>query len=357
MKKQKKSYIIPLGADVTLFLYREKTIVQTALRILFAWGATALLLPPFIALAWRIGALDVPTDSRRMHRDSVPRVGGVVIFFVFLAATMLAGLTRELRFALLGASVVFAVGLADDLFNLPAWLKFFFQTVAAALAVGGSETVRGWWAFPAIFWVVLQTNAHNMIDGLDGLFAGTAILEGIGLGAVLALGGQSAMPPLLLAAICAAFRMKNRTPAKLFAGDCGSGTVGFLLAMFSLPAFSGEWAIGSVSPLLVMAYPTADLVAAVLRRFFGGQPIFRADREHFHHRLVASGFSKVAAGRILLTVCALFCVVGVLAAREAWAIVAATGCVGAAIFLLLGGLFLRRREETEKLSKKVDFRR
>ena len=322
-----------------------------------AWTAASLLLPPLIALSWRIGALDVPKDRRRMHRDSVPRIGGVAIFFAFLFAVLLRGDGAGLKYTLTGAALVFAVGLADDLFTLPAWIKLFFQLVAAAFAVGGEGTVRGAWTFAAVFWIILLTNAHNLIDGLDGLFAGAAILESVGLAAILAAIGRPVGAPLCLAAACLAFRAKNRAPASVFAGDCGSGTVGFLLGMLSLPAFGGEWSLGWLAPVLIFAYPVTDLIAAVLRRVLRGKPLFEADRGHLHHRLSATGLGAVAVGRVLLAACAAFVAVGVFLAREKWAWIAAIVCLAAIGILLVLRHYVLQRAENKNVPKKVDFRR
>lgn len=330
--------------------------MQSILWAILAWAAVSLLLPPLIALAWRVGALDVPRDQRRMHRDSVPRVGGVAIFSVFLIVVLLSGIEREgTRYTLAGASIVFSVGLADDLFTLPAWLKFFFQLIAAAFAVGAEGTASGIGVFAAVFWVILLTNAHNLIDGIDGLFAGTAAVECIGLTAVLFLLGESGREPLILAAVCLAFRAKNRFPARIFAGDCGSGTVGFLLGMFSLRAFDATWNFGVLVPFLLFAYPIADLAAAVLRRLLRGRPIFAADREHLHHRLVATGIGVVASGRVLLAASGTFVALGVLFTKAEWQLIAAGACLCAVGILLALRGYVLKRADRENVPKKVDF--
>ncbi len=330
--------------------------MQTVLWFIVAWALASVLLPPLIALSWRIGALDVPRDRRRMHRDSVPRLGGVAVFFTLLIVLPLSeAVTVDLRYTLAGAAIVFAVGLADDLFTLPAWLKLFFQLIAAAFAVGGSGYARGVWVFAAVFWVILLTNAHNLIDGLDGLFAGAAVIEGIGLFILLGALGKQTLAPLLLAAACLGFRAGNRAPARIFAGDCGSGTVGFLLAMFSLPAFEGSWSLGFLAPIFLMAYPIADLTAAVLRRTLRGKPLFAADRGHLHHRLAATGIGTAECGRILLAVCASFTAVGVLLARWEWELYAAAACVGAVGVLLAMRAYVLRHAAKENVGETVDF--
>ncbi len=273
--------------------------VQALFWIAAAWAATVALLPAVIKFAWRIGALDVPGEARRIHRQSVPRIGGLAFFSVFVAAALLSGAAdAQFRFALAGAAVVFTVGFVDDLVGLPAWVKFFFQAVAAAFSIGGMQNKTWIGAFAAFFWVLLLTNAHNLIDGMDGLFAGTAILESIGLAVAFVFLGRSPLLPLLLAATCVGFYRFNRSPARIFAGDCGSGSVGFLLGMLSLPLFAGQsWGLGFLAPVFIMGYPLADVATTVLRRSLRRRPLFMADRGHLHHLLFDLGLSgRVSAG-------------------------------------------------------------
>ena len=273
--------------------------VQALFWTAAAWAATVALLPVVIKFAWRIGALDVPGEARRIHRQSVPRIGGLAFFSVFVAAALLSGAAdAQFRFALAGAAVVFTVGFVDDLVGLPAWVKFFFQAVAAAFSIGGMQNKTWIGAFAAFFWVLLLTNAHNLIDGMDGLFAGTAILESIGLAVAFVFLGRSPLLPLLLAATCVGFYRFNRAPARIFAGDCGSGSVGFLLGMLSLPLFAGQsWGLGFLAPVFIMGYPLADVATTVLRRTLRRRPLFMADRGHLHHLLFDLGLSgRVSAG-------------------------------------------------------------
>lgn len=335
--------------------------METVGMTLAVFGMTYFQLDPLISVAWRVGALDIPRDWRRMHRDAVPRVGGIAIFFGWFAgAAIFCRAFPGLSVMLAGASLVFAVSLADDLFGLPAWLRLFFQFVAASLAVGGIGELSGWWSFAALAWVVALTNAHNFIDGLDGLFAGCAAAEGAGLFFMLyGAGYPAAQAPLLLAAACLAFRMKNRAPAKLFSGDCGSGTVGFLLAVLSLHAGAAVPRTGWLAVSLVFAYPLADLFAAVLRRSLRGKSVFLPDRGHFHHRLAATGLSQAVCGRILIGLSASAVLIGVLLCGEETLLPAAGACLWTVALLIgLRAFVLRaanRDGNPENLAKKVDF--
>ena len=280
-----------------------------------------LLVPPTIALAWRIGAVDVPCDWRRMHREKLPRAGGVAILASLLGgALFLLPWNASLGAMLLGAGALLLVGLLDDVFCLGAWQKLVAE---AAVTLGvlwlsdGALTSR---TLPALLWVVALCNAHNMIDGLDGLLAGCAAIEGGALALFFWLSGRGAqgLLPFLLASACLGFRQWNRYPARIFAGDCGSTVVGFLLGILSLPCFEGGGIAGTVAPLLLFAYPLTDLGTAVLRRVLRGKSPFAADRGHLHHRIAAVGLTQVQSAGVLLSLTAGIGLIGVFLADAAF---------------------------------------
>ena len=294
--------------------------------------------PIMIALAWKIGAVDIPCDWRRMHCESVPRAGGLAIFFgFFVACSLLGDVTRFTSCAIGGGALILLVGLADDIFCLDAWVKFFFQIAATTAAVLGCGIADGSSAILAILWVVTLTNAHNFVDGLDGLFAGVSAVEGIALCLTFFAVGFSeyALPPLLLGLSCLGFRVFNRYPAQIFAGDCGSGTVGFLLGFLSLPLFGASgFGLASLSPLLLFGYPLTDLFAAVLRRLLRGKSPFQADRAHLHHRICDAGLTHPQCGGVLILISAGLGAIGVLVSAERFLPAACLACV-AVVFLLM----------------------
>ncbi len=285
----------------------------------FAFACCFVLVPLSERLAWGIGAVDIPRDGRRMHAESIPRAGGIAVFGSFaLACLVFCPGAPLLRAALLGGALIFSVGLADDMLCLGAWSKLFFQVAVSVGAVFGSGLFSPRQMPIAVLWVVTLTNAHNFIDGLDGLFAGCAAIEGglLSLAFWLA-GGRLFLPPLLLSLACLAFRYFNRAPARIFAGDCGSGSVGFLLGMLSLPLFGGfATQIPSLAPLFLFAYPLTDLVTAAARRVLRGKSPFAADRAHLHHRIAAVGLDHAQCCGVLLALTASLGTVGVLLERE-----------------------------------------
>ena len=305
---------------------------------LLVFALCYVLVPPVIGLAWRIGAVDVPCDWRRMHPESIPRAGGLAIYFSFFTGCLMLGRpSLFLSCALGGGALILAVGLADDIFCLGAWTKLFFQVAASVAAVLGSGVASGRSTFAAVLWVLALTNAHNFIDGLDGLFAGCAAIEGVALCLALALCGLGtyAVVPLLLAAACFAFRGFNRFPAQIFAGDCGSGSVGFLLGMLSLPLFARTpLGVGSLAPLLIFAYPLTDLFTAVLRRLMRGKSPFAADRGHLHHRICAAGLTQPQCGGVLLSITTALGIVGVLMGNTKYLLLASLACLVAVALMI-----------------------
>lgn len=294
--------------------------------------------PLVIALSWKIGAVDIPCDWRRMHRESVPRAGGLAIFFgFFVACTLMGEISHFTACALGGGALILLVGLADDIFCLDAWAKFFFQIAATTAAVLGSGITDGMGTVFAVLWVMTLTNAHNFVDGLDGLFAGVSTVEGTALCLTFfAMDlAEYALPPLLIGLSCLGFRIFNRYPAQIFAGDCGSGTVGFLLGFLSLPLFGASTAeLGSLAPLLLFGYPLTDLFAAVLRRVLRGKSPFQADRAHLHHRICDAGLTHPQCGGVLILISAGLGAVGILVSAERFLPAACIACV-AVVFLLM----------------------
>ncbi len=312
-----------------------KGLTAVALAFLIAW----IGVPMTARLSNRIGAVDVPKDWRRMHKRSIPRGGGIVIFFAVVTAwIVLLPHTSVMIAAMEGGLLLFAVGLADDIWSLDAIFKLSVQIFAATLAVAELGAFEGIFFLLAVLWVVTLANAHNFVDGLDGLLGGTAAVEGVCLSALLLLIGQRsvAVMPLVLSAACLGFLRYNLSPARIFAGDCGSGTVGFLLGVLSLPAFIGAtWSLGVLAPLLVFAYPLTDLFTAILRRISRGQSLFSADRAHLHHRITATGLSHGRCTALLLLLSASLGCVGILLSRETEAIGASLAIVSA-ILLMIG---------------------
>lgn len=286
----------------------------------------ALLATPFVRNICRRASvgLDLSDGDRKLHRGAVPRVGGIPILFAYVCSIGLLLTTHAVgaqvmwgQMALVRAIapaviVIFVLGVWDDLRGLRAGVKFAIQVIAALLVVmGGLRVVsvagfvldNDWLSVSiTVFWLVLSTNAFNLIDGLDGLAAGVGLFATLTMLAAGLIGGNFplALATAPLAGALLGFLRYNFNPASVFLGDSGSYTTGFLLGCFGL-AWSQKAAtvIGMTAPLLAMALPLVDTALSIVRRFLRGQPIFSGDRGHIHHRLLQRGLTVRQAVLVL----------------------------------------------------------
>jgi len=294
--------------------------------------AVACALTPLTALLARtVGAIDEP-DARRVNLAPMPRIGGLAIFVALLCAIALSPLlapklwatSRQGDWQVLAVAAVsiFALGLIDDLRKLSVGSRLVCQLLAALAVslgfagkgiVGLDATLSGRLLEVALasLWLTVITNGSNLIDGLDGLSVGVAIIESAGLAALAALRHQTPelMVLCLIGAALGGFWIYNRHPARVFLGDGGALLIGFLLAALALRVSSGDGAAIRIAvPLLMLGYPGLEVGLTVARRWLGaielvsaaGQrptlavrraQLFRPDRDHIHHRLLALGLS------------------------------------------------------------------
>lgn len=284
-----------------------------------AAGALAFALTPLAArLALRVGAMDIP-DARKVHDHPIPRLGGLAVVasiaLVFAGAGWLSGGHWELPLHLatglgLGVLPILLVSICDDVRSIDARWKLMAHTTGAVIAVAlgislgsvvhlfGVPIEIGWLAWPlSVLWIVGVTNAFNLIDGLDGLSAGLALIAAASMAAVFALVGQLTMAgvSLVLAGALLGFLPYNIHPARLFMGDTGATVIGFSLAAFALRGGSTvSTGFAALLPVFILGLPIADALVALARRSLhrlehhtGG--VFEADRDHIHHRLLALG--------------------------------------------------------------------
>jgi UDP-GlcNAc:undecaprenyl-phosphate GlcNAc-1-phosphate transferase len=267
----------------------------------------------------RVGMVDRPDGFRRLHADSVPRVGGVAVFLgaaLALAAPPLFGIRspEAMPPSLLplgvAAVAIFLLGLVDDIRDLKATTKFLVELAVAVglYALGlrlGSVSVGETlvFALPAwldliltVFWFVGIANAFNLIDGHDGVAGGVALLAlaTIGYAAVLNGNPAVAVPALALSGAVLGFLLFNLPPASVFLGDSGSLFLGFSFAGLGLIAVRGGSmdSVPVLVPTLALGLPVLDTSLAIFRRFLRGDPVFHPDRGHIHHRLHDMGFSR-----------------------------------------------------------------
>ena len=314
-------------------------IVKVLLSLIVAAALAFAVTPLVKRLAQRVGAMDVPKDERRMHKIPIPRMGGLGIFFAFLVAVLcFAGIDRELRGILLGATIIVVLGILDDILTLNALPKFAVQIVAAVIAVLHGcriEHFMGfrlatWLSYPvSVIWIVAITNAVNFIDGLDGLAVGVSAISTASL-LVIALMVSESNIAIILAALlgaCLGFIPYNFNPAKIFMGDTGSTFLGFILATMSIQGLFKFYAVISFAvPFLILGLPIFDTAFAMIRRMAHGQSPMQADRGHIHHRLIDMGLNQKQA------VATLYVISGILGLS---AVVLTTGGEAKAMLLLV----------------------
>jgi UDP-GlcNAc:undecaprenyl-phosphate GlcNAc-1-phosphate transferase len=301
--------------------------------VMFAAVATATLGRAVIRIATNRKLFDVPGDARRVHTAPTPRLGGIAVFLVVAAggsvlvsAADALGLTpadaRFINATLIGATLLFIVGLIDDLRGVRPRSKLVAQIAAAAIVcVGGLAPdtlsltagldfgLQGLAIPLVIFWIVLVSNAFNLIDGIDGLAGGLGLVV---MAATLVAATLLGRPEVLLLSgivlgASAGFLRLNRSPARIFLGDCGSLVLGFLLATLTVRAATdGRGALHVLLPLGALAIPLADTSIAIGRRWLRGVGIFSPDRRHIHHQLLALGFNhrQASATLALASLCA-----------------------------------------------------
>ena len=290
------------------------------LALLISFGAT----PIVKKFAHKIGAIDVPKDDRRMHKEPIPRLGGLAIFFGFLFSFLIFGnITIQMKSVVLGSVIIVILGIIDDIIPLSAKLKFVIQIIAAGIPVmmGGLRIERftnflpfssdpyidlGVLSIPVtIILIVGITNAVNLIDGLDGLAVGISTISAF---TMLAISFILNLPQIgiMMAALsgaCVGFMPYNFNPAKIFMGDTGSTFLGYILATASIMGLFKYYAIISFAvPFLILGLPIFDTGFAMVRRILNGQSPMQADRGHVHHKLIDMGFSQKQTVAILYSI-------------------------------------------------------
>ncbi|MFI3252854.1 MAG: MraY family glycosyltransferase [Eubacteriales bacterium] len=297
-----------------------------AIALVIATLISFITTPLVRSLAFKIGAVDVPKDNRRMHKDPIPRIGGLAIFTGFVISSLIfLPVTTQFQGLLIGAVIIVILGIFDDIYELPAKPKFCVQIIAAVVAAAHGNVIsilsnpnifstEPYWklgilAIPfTVIWIVAITNAVNLIDGLDGLACGVSTISSMTM-LVIALTVSESHVAIMLGALvgaCLGFLPYNFNPAKIFMGDTGSTFLGFVLAVASIQGLFKLSAIVSFAvPFLILGLPIFDTCFAIMRRIATGRSPMSADREHIHHRLIDMGLSQKQAVATLYVISAI----------------------------------------------------
>jgi UDP-GlcNAc:undecaprenyl-phosphate GlcNAc-1-phosphate transferase len=286
-------------------------------------------------IAVKAGAMDIPKDERRVHKKPMPLMGGLAIYIsVIVTSLLFLPIDKTLISIIIGGSIICISGIIDDIKDLSPRAKLVFQIIAAIVLILGDVKIDaitnpftktsklielGIFSIPiTIFWVVGITNTLNLIDGLDGLAAGVAMIASLSF--LFVAGKFNYIPVMIMSSIiagsCLGFLPYNFNPAKIFMGDTGALFLGFMLASLSIEGVMKSVAtIAVVVPIIILGVPIFDTTFAIFRRLLNGKSIAEADKGHLHHRLLKMGYSQKKTVLILYSISAVFGLCAVLIAK------------------------------------------
>ena len=307
-----------------------------AIAFILAFIVSFMATPYTIKIADKIGAVDVPKDKRRMHTKKMPKFGGPAVILGFLVSMVYLLIImsvegsidlfseqeygKKLLGLILGIIVIGITGILDDTKTLKWWQQLFGQVIAAIIVVSFGIRIEHldipflyrvglndmFSTIITIMWIVGVTNAINLIDGLDGLSSGISLISCISLLIIFLMNNSPMIATVLVTALSGAlvgFLPFNFSPAKTFIGDTGSNFLGFMLAVVSILGVAKTYtAAVIVLPVIVLGLPIFDVIFAIVRRIVKGKSIkavFKPDKGHLHHKLVAKGFTQKQAVLIL----------------------------------------------------------
>ena len=311
-----------------------------AIAFMLAFITTFVITPYTIKLAKKIGAVDTPKDERRINKTTMPRLGGLAVIAGFIVSIVylliILNIEKSINLYednmyikligfLIGGLIIAIVCFIDDVKDLPPVIKLIAQTIAAIVVVSFGLRIENinipffnMVGLPNIFsiiltigWIIGVTNAINLIDGLDGLSSGIALISCISMLIIFALNGSPIIAILLITALAGAlsgFLPFNFNPAKTFMGDAGSNFLGYSLSVISIFGVAKTYTlIVIVAPLIVLGLPVLDTIIAIFRRIIKGKSlkaIMKADKGHLHHKLLKKGFTQREAVLIMYAITA-----------------------------------------------------
>jgi UDP-GlcNAc:undecaprenyl-phosphate/decaprenyl-phosphate GlcNAc-1-phosphate transferase len=328
------------------------------------------------------GWATAPESKRHLHERPVPRLGGIAILgsvVLVVTGAVIAFNSAHLNYSfpsgtflgLLGPTlVIFALGLADDFRPLSPYIKFGVQILASCWLYAGGFRFRTFHLLfgerqighavalaLTVFWVLLITNAFNLLDGLDGLAGGSALFSSFVVFIVSVITGNTlaAVVTIALAGAIVGFLRYNFNPATIFLGDCGSLVIGFLLSAVSLASSQKTSTVVAVAiPVVSFGLPILDTCMAVLRRFLNGKPLFRADDEHIHHKLLQRGLSHKQAVVVLYAVSAGFALISLpLLSPKSGTIGVVLSVIGLGVFFGLQHLGYHEVDELRRVARRT----
>ncbi|MGP4068806.1 glycosyltransferase family 4 protein [Halobacillus sp. B29] len=295
--------------------------------LLFCFIASLLITPVVKKVAVAIGATDQP-NHRKVHKVVMPRLGGLAIYLSFAGGLLF--FFPESRYTwpvFIGASIIIATGVLDDLKELSAKVKLGGQILAAIVVVMGGVQVEyinlpfggemefGYLSIPiTILWIVGITNAINLIDGLDGLAAGVSAIALLTIsGMAITMGNVFVVfAGFMMLGSTIGFLFYNFYPAKIFMGDTGALFLGFMISVLSLLGFKNVTLFSFIIPVIILGVPISDTLFAIVRRVIQRKPLSAPDKSHLHHCLINLGYSHPETVLMIYAVSALFSLAAVI---------------------------------------------
>lgn len=282
-----------------------------------------VFMPVIKKIAVYVGALDIP-DKRKVHKNPIPRLGGLGIYAGFLLGYMLFGhQSIQMNSVLIGGVIIIITGMIDDIKPIPAKYKFLGQAAAAAIIpLYGGIVLRdvsffgiyidfGVLSYPiTIFFILGVINCMNLIDGLDGLAGGIGSIYFLTIGIIsLVLHNTSGLDSVLTFIMLGStlgFLFHNFNPASIFMGDSGSMFLGYMIAVIALLGYKNVTFTSVIVPIFLLAIPILDTFFAILRRFINHKPISMPDKNHLHHQFLKKNFSHKKTVLIIYLIDILF---------------------------------------------------
>ena len=312
------------------------------IAFLLAFITAFVITPHTMRLAKRVGAIDIPND-RRVNKKPMPRLGGLAVISGILVSIIYLLITTSLEGKInlfdeenyylkltgffIGIVILGIVCYIDDVKGIPSYAKLAAQIVAAIIVVAfgikiedisipfieSKIEIGGVFSYIlTVCWIIGITNAINLIDGLDGLSSGVTLISCLSLLMVFALNGSPLIAIILITALAGAivgFLPFNFSPAKTFIGDTGSNFMGFSLAIISILGVAKTYtALVLIAPIIILAMPIFDTLFAIFRRIIKGKSlkaVFKPDKGHIHHKLMAKGYTQKQAVLIMYGITAI----------------------------------------------------
>jgi UDP-GlcNAc:undecaprenyl-phosphate GlcNAc-1-phosphate transferase len=302
-----------------------KSLLIVGLTMIFV----TLFIPLVKRIAKHIGAIDIPNE-RKVHKNPIPRLGGLGIYAGFLLGYILFGHpSLQMNSILIGSFIIIITGLCDDIKPIKPLPKLIGQIAAACIlvfygnivlnniTVFGQDIEFGIFAYPiTIMFVVACTNVINLIDGLDGLSGGISSIFYLSTIIICffqeRFTGLEFTLALIMLGSTLGFLFHNFNPARIFAGDSGAMFMGYVISVISLLGFKTTVMTSIFAPLAILAVPILDTLFAIIRRLINHKHIYDADKEHLHHQLLKMNFSHKMTVIIIYIITALFSAASIL---------------------------------------------